>query len=118
MSESVQNGSCHCGAVQFSVQGTIDQAIECNCSHCQRKGFLLWFVPRSAFSLSAGEDQLSEYTFNRHAIKHQFCKRCGTQSFAMGTMPDGSLVAAINIRTLDEVDLDSVKRMPVNGREF
>ncbi|HET6587333.1 MAG TPA: GFA family protein, partial [Oleiagrimonas sp.] len=39
-------GSCHCGRVAFEVEGDPEQLIECNCSHCSRKGYLLWFVPR------------------------------------------------------------------------
>ena len=39
-------GSCHCGAVAFEVEGEIKSAMSCNCSICQRKGSLLWFVPR------------------------------------------------------------------------
>jgi hypothetical protein len=111
-------GSCHCGAVRFSAQGDIEQAIECNCSHCSRKGMLLWFVPREAFAVSQGSDQLATYTFNKHVIEHQFCTTCGCQAFAFGRMPDGSEMAAINIRCLDEVDLEGVKRVPVNGRAF
>jgi hypothetical protein len=37
-------GSCHCGRVAFEVEGTIESALSCNCSMCQRKGSLLWFV--------------------------------------------------------------------------
>jgi hypothetical protein len=33
-------------------------------------------------------------------------------------MPDGSEMAAINLRCLDGIDLDGIKRVPVNGREF
>ncbi|MCG3144578.1 MAG: hypothetical protein HONDAALG_02014 [Gammaproteobacteria bacterium] len=35
-----------CGRVAFEVEGTIEKAVSCNCSICQRKGTLLWFVPR------------------------------------------------------------------------
>ncbi|MEO5565047.1 MAG: GFA family protein [Luteimonas sp.] len=114
----MQTGSCHCGAVEFSAEGGIDQAIECNCSHCSRKGLLLWFVPRGSFAVTAGEDKLTTYTFNKHVIKHQFCSVCGTQPFALGIKPDGSKMAAINIRCVDGVDLDRIKRVPVNGKEF
>ena len=114
----MHNGSCHCGAVKFTVEGEIDQAIECNCSHCSRKGFLFWFVPRQALVISAGAEQLSTYTFNRHAIQHQFCGVCGCQPFGLGRMPDGAEAAAVNIRCLDGVELDTVTRVPVNGREF
>ena len=114
----MKSGSCHCGAVRFSVDGEIDKAIECNCSHCSRKGFLLWFVPRDALQVTAGDDRLTTYTFNRHAIQHRFCAVCGVQPFELGSMPDGTSMAAINIRALDDVDLDAVPRVAVNGRDF
>jgi hypothetical protein len=114
----MKSGSCHCGAVRFSVEGEIDQAIECNCSHCSRKGFLLWFVPRPALSVTSGTEQLTTYTFNKHVIQHQFCSVCGCQAFGLGSMPDGREMAAINIRCLENLDLASVPRVPVNGREF
>ena len=114
----MHKGSCHCGAVRFTVDGEIDQAIECNCSHCSRKGFLLWFVPRPALTITQGEDQLTTYTFNKHVIQHRFCKVCGCQPFGLGRMPDGAETAAINIRCLEGMEIDEVKRVPVNGREF
>ena len=43
---TTHQGSCHCGRVCFEVDGEIDSAMSCNCSMCQRKGSLLWFVPR------------------------------------------------------------------------
>ena len=114
----MKSGSCHCGAVQFTVEGEIDQAIECNCSHCSRKGFLLWFIPRTALTIGSGADQLTTYTFNKHQIQHQFCSVCGVQSFGLGSMPDGTQMAAINIRCLEGIELESVPRVAVNGREF
>lgn len=114
----MKSGSCHCGAVRFTVEGEVDQVIECNCSHCSRKGFLLWFVARDALQVTSGADRLTTYTFNRHVIEHRFCAVCGVQPFGLGSMPDGAQMAAINIRCLDGVDLDSVPRAQVNGREF
>lgn len=114
----MQSGSCHCGAVQFSVQGSVEKVIECNCSHCSRKGFLLWFVPRQALTISSGTEQLTTYTFNKHVIQHQFCSVCGCQAFGQGRGPDGAEMAAINVRCLEGIDLQAVKRVQVNGREF
>lgn len=114
----MQSGSCHCGAVQFTVAGEIDRVIECNCSHCSRKGFLFWFVPRKSLTVSAGAGQLTTYTFNRHVIQHQFCSVCGCQPFGLGSMPDGTETAAINVRCLHGVELQTLDREQVNGREF
>ena len=110
-------GSCHCGQVAFEVEGDLTQAMECNCSHCSRKGFLLWFVPRSQFEL-IGEEGVTTYTFNKHAIEHQFCATCGCQPFAYGKDPSGAEMAAINVRCLSDIDLASVKRVPFNGRSL
>lgn len=114
----MQSGSCHCGAVKFTAQGDSHETIECNCSHCSRKGFLLWFIPRDSFALTAGEEQLTTYTFNKHTIQHQFCSLCGCQPFGLGTGPDGTAMAAINVRCLEDIDLAQIKRVPVNGKEF
>ena len=42
----------------------------------------------------------------------------GVRSFARGKKPDGSEMAAINVRCLEGVDLDSLKIKKVNGRDF
>lgn len=114
----MKSGSCHCGAVRFSVEGEIDRAIECNCSHCSRKGFLLWFVPPQALTISSGTEQLTTYTFNRHVIQHAFCSVCGCQPFGLGRKRDGTEMAMINIRCLEGIDLEAVTRVSVNGRDF
>src|SRR3546814_11692752 len=83
-------GSCHCGAVTYTVEGDIpDTAMSCNCSHCRRKGFLLTFVPIDKFRLTGGADRLTSYMFNKHHTDHQFCEACGCQRFSVVTGHDG-----------------------------
>lgn len=109
-------GSCHCGRVRYDVTADLTQVMECNCSHCARKGFLLTFVPPSKFTLHAGENDLTEYQFNKKIIHHLFCRACGVEPFARGKMPDGSPAIAINVRCLEGVDLDALKTAPFDGR--
>lgn len=112
-------GSCHCGKVAFSVEGDAPaEAIACNCSHCRRKGFLLSFVPAAQFTLLRGEEVLRSYLFNRHSIEHRFCTDCGTQPFALGKMPDGSAMAAINLRCVETIDPDGLELQKVDGASF
>ena len=101
-------GSCHCGRIAFEVEGELTGAMSCNCSICRRKGALMWFVPREALTLRTPESAMATYTFNRHAIRHHFCPTCGIHPFGEGTKPDGSRMAAINIRCLDGVDIEAV----------
>jgi len=110
-------GSCHCGQVKFEVEGTFDTAMECNCSHCSRKGYLLWFVPRTQFKLQSPETAVAIYTFNKQAIKHHFCPKCGCAPFGLGAS-HGTEMAAINVRCLEGVELESIKRQFVDGRSF
>ena len=112
------HGSCHCGRVAFEVEGELEQVIDCNCSHCVRKGYLLWFVPREQLEVVTDEAAMSTYTFNKHTIAHRFCAHCGCAPLAMGTAPDGKPMAAINVRCLEDVDLAHLKRVHVDGRSF
>jgi hypothetical protein len=111
-------GSCHCGSIKFSVEGDLKEAMECNCSHCSRKGYLLWFVPADRFTLGSGEGGLATYTFNKQVIKHRFCPTCGCAPFASGKDREGKATAAVNVRCLEGVDLAGVKLISVDGRKF
>jgi|SRR5688572_25417263 hypothetical protein len=111
-------GSCHCGRVAFEVEGTIDSALSCNCSICQRKGSLLWFVPRHKLRLVTPEDNASTYTFNKHTIRHRFCPTCGMHPYGEGTDPKGGRTAAVNIRCLDGIDLESIPVKHFDGRSM
>jgi hypothetical protein len=111
-------GSCHCGQIAFTVEGEIDQVIECNCSHCSRKGYLLWFVPRGQLLLSVPESNLATYTFNKHVIQHHFCPSCGCAPFGVGVSPSGDKMAAVNARCLEGLELAGLKRVPFDGRSF
>ena len=82
----LHTGGCHCGAVGYEVETDLEGLVECNCSHCYRKGLVLGFVSPDAFRVTADGPQ-TEYLFNTHKITHLFCETCGVQSFARGTAP-------------------------------
>jgi hypothetical protein len=109
-------GSCHCGRVAFEVDGDIKGVISCNCSICQRRGSLLWFVPRESLTLLTRVDAGSVYKFNKHLISHRFCPNCGIHPYADGSDPQGRAMAAINIRCLEDIDLASIPVTPFDGR--
>jgi hypothetical protein len=114
----IYEGSCHCARNLFEVEGDLDQAIECNCSHCSRKGYLLWFVPRASFRLMTPEGHLAIYTFNKHVIQHYFCLHCGCAPFGFGVGPAGAETAAVNVRCLEGVELAALQRVPIDGRSL
>jgi hypothetical protein len=112
-------GGCHCGKVRYQAElDLFAPVLECNCSHCQAKGMLLSFVDASKFTLESGEEFLTEYRFNTEKIAHLFCKVCGVQAFGRGEKKDGSPTVAVNVRSVDEVDVPALKRLPIDGRSF
>ena len=112
----IYQGSCHCGKVAFDVEGEIDSALACNCSICSRKGSLLWFVPRAKLHVKTPEEAISTYTFNKHVIKHRFCPTCGIHPYGEGTDPKGNAMAAINLRCVENIDLDAIPVHHYDGR--
>lgn len=114
----MHKGSCHCGRVTFEVEGDFEEVMECNCSHCSRKGYLLWFVPRTQLKADSPSEELSTYRFNKHVIDHHFCPTCGCAPFGIGSAPDGTATAAINVRCLEGIDLAGIKRVSVDGRSY
>jgi len=109
-------GSCHCGNISLVAQGELTEALSCNCSICQKKGSLLWFLPISQVEISVDGDTLGTYQFNKHVIEHHFCKICGIHPYAMGTDPKGNSICAINVHCIDDLDLDTIKINHFDGR--
>lgn len=97
----MRTGGCHCGAVRFEVD--LPQAVEvhaCNCSMCDKVGFLHIIAPESRFRLLTDPAALTEYAFNTGVAKHLFCRTCGVKSFYRPrSNPDGW---SVNARCLDD----------------
>jgi hypothetical protein len=114
----IYQGGCHCGKISFEVEGQIDGIMECNCSICSQRGYLLWFIDRQKLKLLTPESNLSTYTFNKHQIKHRFCSTCGCGPFGEGTDPTGKSMAAVNVRSLRDFDWTTVKRTAFDGKSI
>ncbi len=112
----IHKGSCHCGRIAFEVEGDVSQVIECNCSHCSRKGYLLWFVSKQQLKLDTSEASLGTYMFIKHVIKHHFCSVCGCAPFGFGKDPKGQDTAAVNIRCLPDLDRSKLEVVQYDGR--
>eukprot|EP00695_Tsukubamonas_globosa_P003043 TRINITY_DN442_c0_g1_i1.p1 TRINITY_DN442_c0_g1~~TRINITY_DN442_c0_g1_i1.p1 ORF type:complete len:150 (-),score=43.46 TRINITY_DN442_c0_g1_i1:32-427(-) len=115
MTERKYVGGCHCGGVRFEVEAAENiEALDCNCTVCNKKGFLHLIVPKSKFNLLTPEENMGLYTWGTGVAKHYFCKTCGISSWYIPrSNPDG---IDINVRCLEDVDLSAVKITPFNGR--
>lgn len=111
-------GGCHCGKVRYEVEAEFDGVMDCNCSHCSRKGFLLKFVPASSFKQLHDDAETTEYRFNKGHIQHLFCKTCGVQSYGKGKNQAGEEMIALNARCIDDLDLEQVPVKKVDGKSY
>ncbi|MDX1402221.1 MAG: GFA family protein [Kiloniellales bacterium] len=118
MTRESYQGSCQCGAVQYDVSVDLDETYTCNCSRCQRMGFVLAFSDLGSFNLNAGEKNLTEFLFNKKTIRHLFCRTCGVESFAYGTMPDGTKTVAVNVNCLEDVNPRQLSSRQIDGKSY
>lgn len=108
-------GGCHCGRVRFRVRVREPQALACNCSICEMKGFINLIVPPEDFELLQGEESLATYRFNTGAAEHRFCRVCGIHPFTRPrSHPEGY---DVNARCLDD-GFDFLTITPFDGRNW
>jgi hypothetical protein len=110
-------GGCHCGAVRFEARlPDVVQAQNCNCSICEKTGFVHVIVPESRFRLIKGSEALATYTFNTGVARHLFCGACGVKSFYRPrSNPDGW---SVNARCLDDAGSLDIRVEPFDGRNW
>jgi hypothetical protein len=119
-------GSCHCGAVQWTFDAAPDGATACNCTICRRYG-ALWIYDY--------EDEGIRVTGPTHAyvrgraIEFHFCPTCGCVVHWRSRHADenGRRRCAVNLRLtepdpvanipIDHFDgLDTFSDLPRDGR--
>lgn len=117
LSMKTYTGGCHCGNVRYEVDmEELTSALACNCSICSKRGWLLTFVPSLAFRLLAGTDDTTTYHFNSKKIDHIFCKTCGVASYGTGSDGTGNTMVSINVRCLDDIDIDTLTVNHYDGK--
>ena len=110
------HGSCHCGAVRFTVTAEIAELTTCDCSLCVKRNAVMAKVPEAALTVTAGEDALALYQWNTRRARHHFCKICGLYVFhRKRSAPDHF---GVNVFCLDDFDASSVPVVPASGADM
>jgi hypothetical protein len=97
------NGSCHCGAVKFTVTLTegFASARRCTCSICRMRGAIAVTSTPDKLHIIRGEDHLSTYRFNTKSAEHHFCSTCGIYTHHKRRSNPNQL--GVNVACLDRV---------------
>jgi hypothetical protein len=107
------NGSCHCGAIKFTVDHSITELTTCDCSICVKRNAVMTKVPEQSLSILEGQELLTLYQWNTYRAKHYFCSRCGIYVFhRKRAAPDHF---GVNIFCLDGFDIASVPLLATEG---
>ena len=110
-------GSCHCGAVRFTVSHLPEQLTDCNCSLCRRTGALWGHFPLETVSIEAADDATIGYLQGDRTLVTHTCRTCGCTTHWLPVDPgehnrmavnfrmcDPELVATLRIRRFDGAD--------------
>ncbi len=102
--------------MQFEVEAPERiECLNCNCSICTKSGYLHLIVPKSAFWLLQGAENLTSYSFGTCVARHMFCKTCGVKSFYIPrSNPDGY---SVNVRCLEPQPKELVVE-PFDGKNW
>ena len=104
-------GSCHCGAVRWTLNDAPEAATSCNCTLCRRWG-TLW-----AYGFQGDDIQISGptavYVREPNTIDFHFCPNCGCVAYWITPEAgrDGRYYIAVNLRLAEPKDIAAV---PIN----
>ncbi|KAK7715135.1 hypothetical protein SLS64_003832 [Diaporthe eres] len=134
---SDHNANCHCGAVKFtfSISPPLEEypVVVCNCSICQRNGYLLVYPIKENLKLEDGSEvAMGSYRFGNKNVKHNFCKECGSSVFFEVSSPPKEaqlkaeakgeklpVIMGVNLRMVTGLEVDKliIKKIDGEGRE-
>ena len=104
-------GACHCGAVQFDValSAGMESRRRCSCSICRMRGAVAVSAKIADFNVTAGDEVLTLYQFNKNIAKHYFCSVCGIYTHHQRrSNPDEYGVNVACLRDMSPFDFDEV----------
>jgi len=98
------DGGCLCGAVRYSIKGTVIWAGHCHCEYCRRQTsspLSSFFCVRESELMFSG-DSMAVYE-SSPGINRGFCKKCGSPMYYTSVARKGEI--DIFAATLDNPDL-------------
>ncbi len=110
-------GTCHCGAVELSVELSdgLNTARRCDCTFCARRGAIAVSAPLSGVQITKGAENLTLYTWGTGTAQHYFCKTCGIYTHHQRRSNPNEF--GINVAILEGINPKDIENVPwTNGR--
>ena len=76
------DGGCLCGAVRFTIEGSVRDVVYCHCGQCRKQTGLYYAASNAANEqiTITGEDHITWYR-SSDSGRRGFCKTCGSALF-------------------------------------
>jgi hypothetical protein len=124
MTRRAYEGSCHCGALEFTFETAVPPAKwalrACQCAFCRGHGAVSASDPKGQLQFRyVHPEYLRRYRFGLRTADFLVCKECGTYIGAVMITGAGN-VAIINVNTLKEAPrtLGKPKRVSHKGESL
>jgi hypothetical protein len=117
MTTKAHQGSCHCGAIRFTI--TIDpaQGGKCNCSVCTKLNVTSAIAKPADLVVHSDEGQHGVYEWGAKISRRYFCKQCGTHCYGRGHLAElGGDYVSVNLNCLDDFDPGQLPLVYWDGR--
>jgi len=109
-------GSCHCGAVRFSLPAAPGSVTDCNCSICRRLGALWAYFERPQVTISAKRGATVPYAHGDRLLAFHHCRVCGCTTHWASLRSDSERMG-VNARLLAPEILDQAAIRRLDGAD-
>jgi hypothetical protein len=107
--------SCHCQAVQISLDRMPESVTQCTCSICRRYAALWAYCTRATARLTRGDDALCRSKWNDEVIEFCFCRNCGCLTHYEDVEKDAGSRFAVNARMMEPTAIDGLPVRTFDG---
>ena len=108
------NGSCHCGAVQFTYPKSPEWLTACNCSICRRFASLWAYGTKADIVLEAESGATHAYIHGDRTLELHSCNTCGCTTHWSAIDSDRM---AVNFRLCEPDDFENIRTRVFDGAD-
>lgn len=110
-------GTCHCGAVRFSLAARPEYLLSCNCSLCRRVAALWAYGNEENVTVTGDESGMVRYTQGDKTLALYTCLTCGCTTHWTSLLDERPRRMAINSRLCDPAETADIPRRRFDGAD-
>jgi len=109
-------GSCHCGAVRYTVDAAPETVTDCNCSVCRRLGVLWAYYNPAVVTVAAAPGSIGQYVRENGHLGFHHCLTCGCTTHWRSLDPERDRMG-VNARLMDPQVLAGARVRKLDGAD-